>query len=129
MTNVNKRDIVWVTFPDKDEDEIFPEEMDDPHMAVVIQTDDVNNALNSTVVIPITTGGVRNPLREVTIPPHDEDVEHQSKAVLTQITTVSVPGRIFDEGEDEAAWKQGVLSREKMNEIEDRLGYLFGVGY
>jgi len=53
----------------------------------------------------------------------------RAKAVLTQITTVSVPGRIFDEDEDEAAWKQGVLSREKMNEIEDRLGYLFGVGY
>lgn len=127
MTTVHRRDIVWVTFPDSDE--IPPEEMDNPHMAVVLQTDDMNNKLNSTVVVPISSGGVRDSLREVFIPSHSEDVDENSVAVLSQITTVSVPGRIFDESEDEAAWKQGELSREKMNEIEDRLGYLFGVGY
>lgn len=127
MTNVSRRDIVWVTFPDSAD--IPSEEMDDPHMAVVLQTNDMNNKLNSTVVIPVSSGGVRDPLREVPIPAHSEDVDENSVAVLTQITTVSVPGRIFDEGEEEAAWKQGELSREKMNEIEDRLGYLFGVGY
>lgn len=127
MPTVSRRDIVWVTFPEPED--IHPEEMDNPHPTVVLQADDMNNKLDSTVVIPISTNAVRDSLREVPIPAHNEDVEEDSKAVLTQITTVSVPGRIFDEGEEEEAWKMGELSADKMGEIEDRLGYLFGVGY
>jgi len=125
MTNPSRRDVVWVTFPDSDD--IPDEEMDNPHMAVVLQNNGLNDRKNSTVVIPITSGTASDRTCEVEIPSYEEPVDHDSIAVLTQITTVSIPERIHDAGEEENAWKAGELSRDRMNEIENRLGYVFGI--
>ena len=125
MTTPSRGDIVWVTFPDSEE--IHPEEMNNPHMAVVMQNDGLNRREGSTIVIPITSGTSNDRLKEVDIPSYSEPVDHDSKAVLSKMTVVSIEGRIFDECEDPEAWKQGELSPEIMNEIENKLGWLLGV--
>lgn len=125
MTSPSRGDIVWVTFPDSDC--IPPEEMDDPHMAVVMQNDGLNEREGSTIVIPITTGTSNDRLKEVDIPSYNEPVENDSKAVLTKMTVVSIRGRIHDEGTDPSSWKEGELSEERINEIENKLGWLLGV--
>lgn len=125
MTAPSRRDIVWVTFPDSGCTP--PQEMDNPHMAVVMQNDGLNKREESTIVIPITTGTSNDQLKEVDIPSYNEPVENDSKAVLTKMTVVSIPERIHDEGTDPSGWKEGKLSEKKMNEIENKLGWLLGV--
>lgn len=124
MTSVSRGDIVWVTF-----DEDTPDaEFDDPHMAVVIQNNDRNEKLDSTVVIPISSRSLSDFLTEVELSSEIEGLTSDSIAILTQISTVSVPDRIFDEGDDESIWKAGEIPRDKITEIEHKLTYLLGVG-
>src|SRR5699024_6253010 len=121
MTSVSRRDIIWVSFPDQNE--IPPEEFDNPHPAIVIQNNSDNNSLDSTVVVPLTTnqnGEVRL-LTDVRVSAATEDIDEDSTAKLNLLSSVSVPGRIFDEGENEGAWKIGEISPTKMTEIENKL--------
>lgn len=120
MTSVSRGDIVYVNFPDDPPDAEF----DDPHPAVVLQSDSENEQLDSTVVIPVTSGSDPHPLREVYLPAQSQGVENDSIAVLTQLTTVSVPDRIMDESEDEDVWKMGEVTPDKMEEIEEKLLYV-----
>jgi mRNA-degrading endonuclease toxin of MazEF toxin-antitoxin module len=125
MTTPSRGDIVWVTFPD--DDDIPDEEMDNPHMAVVLQNDGQNERRDSTIVVPISSGAATERLTEVDIPAYNEDVDVDSHAVLTQITTVSIPGRIKDQHDEPSSWKQGELSDDKMAEIESYLSSLLRI--
>lgn len=125
MTVPSKGDVVWVDFPETDD--VPDEEMDDPHMAVVFQNQSLNHDKRSTIVVPITSGEPTDRTCEVSIPSHNEPVDHQSKAVVTKMTCVSIPERIHSYSEDEASWKEGELSIKRMNEIETRIGYVLGV--
>jgi len=124
VTTVSRGDVVRVTFPPADE---TPDaEFEDPHPAVVLQNDSENSSIDSTVVIPVTSRNDQTPhqLLEVLLTPERDGVENESIAKLTQITTVSIPGRIMDEGEDEAAWKMGEVSPETMEDLSNKLCYL-----
>lgn len=125
MTDPSRGDIVWVNFPDLKD--IPDEEMDDPHMAVVIQNDGQNERRDTTIVVPISSGTAHDEYTEVDIREHSEDVDHDSHAVLPLTTVVSIEGRIKDVHDDESAWKQGELSDSTLHEIERNLKALLEI--
>lgn len=124
VTDIERGDLVLVTFPDPDE---APEgTFENPHPAVVLQNNSDNAKLDSTIVIPVTSGDDAHPLCEVQLTPSRDDVENESIAVLNQITTVSIPDQIKDVDGDESAWKMGSISSKSMKDIEMKLEYVLG---
>lgn len=125
MTRVERGDIVRVSFPNPED--TFDGEFESPHPAIVLQNTSANNKLRSTIVIPVTSGSDTHHLREVQLAPEHDGVENDSIALLHKISCVSIQGRIKDESDDEAAWKEGQVSGETMNEIETKLSYLLAI--
>jgi mRNA-degrading endonuclease toxin of MazEF toxin-antitoxin module len=121
----HRGDVVRVSFPEPSD--IPDAEFEDPHPAVVIQNNSDNNQKDSTVVIPCTDGSDPDPLREVPLHPEKDGVEKMTKAVVNQITTVSIPGRIKDYSDDPDVWKMGEVSQDKMTEIEQKLDFVLGL--
>lgn len=122
MTNISRGDIVRVTFPSADEG--FDETIEDPHPAVVVQNDGLNANSDTTIVVPLTSGSDPDRLYEVKLTPPQDGVENESLAQIPQLTVVSIPEQIKDESEDESAWKEGEISDEKLNEIENKIEFL-----
>jgi mRNA-degrading endonuclease toxin of MazEF toxin-antitoxin module len=125
VTRVERGDIVRVSFPNPED--TFDGEFESPHPAIVLQNTSANNKLRSTIVIPVTSGSDTHHLREVQLTPEHDGVENDSIALLPKISCVSIQGRIKDESDDEAAWKEGQVSGETMNEIETKLSYLLAI--
>ena len=125
MTQVKRGDIVRVTFPNPED--TFDGEFESPHPAIVLQNTSANNKLRSTIVIPVTSGSDPHHLREVQLIPENDGVENDSIALLPKISCVSIQGRIKDENDDEAAWREGEISGEAINEIEQKLSYLLEI--
>lgn len=114
-----------VSFPNHDDHP--DEEIDDPHPAVVIQTDHEN--LETATVIPVSDGTDRDAdtLTEVELTPREDGVDKRSLALLHQITTVSIQDRIVEDFDDPSAWKMGEVSASSMDDIEDFLTYFLGL--
>jgi mRNA-degrading endonuclease toxin of MazEF toxin-antitoxin module len=125
VTQVKRGDIVRVTFPSPED--TFDGEFESPHPAIVLQNTSANNKLRSTVVIPVTSGSDPHHLREVRLTPERDGVENDSIALLPKISCVSIQGRIKDESDNEAAWREGEISGEAINEIEQKLSYLLEI--
>lgn len=115
-------DVVNVSFPDADD--IPDAEFEDPHPAVVIQNNNDNRRRDATVVIPCTDGEDPHPIFEVLLLPGEDGVDKKTKAVVNQITTVSIPERIKNISDDPDVWKKGEVRQEKMTEIENVLEYV-----
>jgi mRNA-degrading endonuclease toxin of MazEF toxin-antitoxin module len=122
-STIARGDLVRVTFPDSGDS---PDgEFEDPHPAVVMQRTGVNEDLDSTIVVPVTSSYDRvDRVREVELEPGVDGVEIHSVALLTKLTTVSIPERIRDEPD----WKMGEVSSKRLNDMEQRLGILLGIG-
>ena len=114
-----------VTFPDPPDapDGTF----ENPHPAVIVQNDSDNAQLQSTIVVPVTTGDDPDPISEVLLTPPDDDVEHPSIVVINQVTTVSIPDQIKDVDGDEEAWKLGQVSADSLREIEEKLAVVMSI--
>ncbi|MBP2250760.1 mRNA-degrading endonuclease toxin of MazEF toxin-antitoxin module [Halarchaeum solikamskense] len=126
MSDPSRGDIARVSFTPKDES---PDgEFEDPHPALILQRDRLNNELDSTVVIPVTSSYTRvDRARNVELKPGTDGVEKNSIAVLPLVTTVSIPERIHDHGAGEGAWKMGEISNSKLSDIERKLNIILGL--
>jgi mRNA interferase MazF len=121
----NRGDVVLVNFPEPDD--VDPGEFEKPHPAVVVQNNSDNRQKKSTIVVPVTSGTDPDPLTEVLLTPENDGVENRSIAILNQITTVSISGKIKDQGSDSGTWKMGEVHPDTMRDIENKLAYVLNL--
>jgi len=115
---VSRGEAYWIDLPEADDDDqtVTGSEQAEQRPGIVVQNDSENNELNTTIILPTTTGSreeARRYLSMIFISSDKECLTQDSIALCNQLRVVDVDERFLD--------CIGEISPKKMREIEKGL--------